>query len=250
MSTFFCFARNRPASGSHHDDSAACEALFAASLGAVFAVTLAAACAAGEALPPVGRLLVPGLRMENGYAKHVDENCSATLVGPAAGGDSPWILTAWHCLEYYRDLTRPILFELGDQTLQARAIVSGGAMTEDWALMRLQRPLPGAVSIAPSDMPAGTPLQMVGYSRREDGQRAPLSWDADCAVTGEAGRDLSSDCHARRGASGGGVFHAESGALLGVISRGDSRNLSIFVPVTGFFGRVSPYLATTPDRRE
>ena len=199
-----------------------------------------------EPHPPVGRLLIPSVRLEGGYRRHINEHCSATQVGRSAGQPSQWILTAWHCLEYYRDFSRPIVFETrAGQRLQARRVISGGDMNADWALLKLERALPNAVELGTAPIPRDTPLLMAGYSRNRQPAAAPsLSWDSDCRVLGPDGADIQSDCHARRGASGGGVFRrdASGGAYLGVISRGDSEALSVFVPVTRFLDRVSPYL--------
>ena len=91
---------------------------------------------------------------------------------------------------------------------------------------------------------------MAGFSRNADGSaNPPLESDVSCEVTAFEGRDLSSDCHARRGASGGAVFsrHAQGdretpGRYLGIISRGDSNQHSIFVPLSRLTRALSPYL--------
>ena len=67
--------------------------------------------------------------------------------------------------------------------------------------------------------------------------------DRSCRVTERAGADLVSDCHARRGASGGAVFSAEGPhRYLGIISRGDSDSVSIFVPLARLATQLRPFL--------
>lgn len=216
-----------------------------AAYGAVLALLLAVAPAAAELpLAGVGQLLVPGIRYENGRGRHYDERCSATLVTTIQGRPSPWLLTAWHCLEYYRDLSRPIVFvhASGERTT-ATASSSGGDMAADWALLRLAKPMPDAVALVSTETAPGTPLVMAGYSRREDVALPPLATDRGCRVTEPAGADLASDCHARRGASGGAVFAAEGRhRYLGIISRGDSDRLSIFVPLSRLADHLRPLL--------
>ena len=58
----------------------------------------------------VGKLQVPGQRYRNGHSSHYLEDCSATLVSNATQHNANTIITAWHCLELYNDLSKPILF--------------------------------------------------------------------------------------------------------------------------------------------
>lgn len=214
--------------------------------------------AAPAALASVGRLLVPGRRLEDGYPRHYRESCSATLLRPARGGPAQLILTAWHCLEFHTDLTDEITFVIGSQrggtlTRTATPLLSGGGMHADWALMRLQTPLAAteasAVSLRPESPPAaGTALIMAGFSRDpglgRGGQR--LTYHADCEVTDSVGQDIGTDCLAYRGASGGAVFDAAGERLLGVVSRGDSEGRSIFVPVSRIREPAGAGLSATP----
>ncbi|MEM9398113.1 MAG: serine protease, partial [Pseudomonadota bacterium] len=49
-----------------------------------------------------------------------------------------WVLSAWHCFEDYRDLSRDILFTtVNGQSAKARLVSSGGSMRADWALLKL-----------------------------------------------------------------------------------------------------------------
>lgn len=195
-------------------------------------------------LNSVGRLLVPGRRMENGYQRHYHESCSATLLTPAQGEPISLILTAWHCIEYHTDLTDDITFVIestSGERLQRRVqpLLSGGSMHADWLLMRLAEPLAaGQVISTPLTQTAvpgvGSRVLMAGYSTDKGLGEAGrvLTFHDDCQVIAHSGRDITTDCLAYRGASGGAVFSTGSGSLLGVISRGDSRENSIFVPVS------------------
>ena len=61
-------------------------------------------------LRAVGRLQVSASRYKNGRKEHHLEDCSATLVTDGSGSSADTVVTAWHCLEFYRDLSRPISF--------------------------------------------------------------------------------------------------------------------------------------------
>ncbi|MEQ8514691.1 MAG: serine protease [Chromatocurvus sp.] len=203
-----------------------------------------------DVLMSVGRLLVPGRRMEDGYQRHYRESCSATLLTPESGEPASLVLTAWHCLEYHTDLTDDITFVIETNTgerlrRRVRPVSSGGGMDADWWLMRLQEPLPadtvrtarlaGGISPAP-----GSRIIMAGFSRdRGLGQAGKvLTFHRDCRVVERSDDDIATDCLAYRGASGGAVFSVDSGRLVGVISRGDSGKNSIFVPVSRILGRM------------
>jgi hypothetical protein len=197
-----------------------------------------------QALHSVGRLLVPAIRYEDGYPRHYDEQCSATLIrSDRAKAHSDLILSAWHCVEDYRDLTRPLLFltAAGDQ-LEAIVLASGGSMHSDWVLLRLASSLPQPVRLAANDEYAAR-LVMAGYPRAVDRGQPTLRQTAHCRITGSDRGDKRSDCVLRKGASGGAVLAADSLAFIGVISRGDGATQSIYVPVTRFRERIKPYLA-------
>lgn len=199
-------------------------------------------------LHSVGQLLIPTIHFEDGRRRHFDERCSGTLVAPDGDGHSRWVLTAWHCLEYYRDLSRPITFRHSSgKRSTAQSIASGGAMHADWALMRLRTRMPGAVLLEGGEIDVGAALVMAGYSRQDqDGADGgeEITSDENCRVTGELEYDIASNCHARRGASGGAVFSGDGrGSYLGIISRGDSEDVSIFVPLRRLLKGLAPYLS-------
>lgn len=208
-------------------------------------------------IPGLGRLLVPAVRYENGYPVHYDERCSATAVAPAGERTSTLIISAWHCLEDYRDLSRPLLFESRREGVaRASPLLTGGSMYSDWALLRVDKalseflPLPEAKAVDPpgaeprsvdSSPAEGSSLLMAGFPRgAERPGTAPLI--RRCAIVGRDGPDCRSDCVLRKGASGGAVVSGEGApSYLGVISRGDGESQSIFVPVARFLERIRPY---------
>lgn len=189
------------------------------------------------ALASVGRLLVPAVRYKNGYPSHFFENCSATLVAHAAGAAySRIVVSAWHCIEDYRDLSRSLIFEnvAGTQTV-ARVIKSGGGMHSDWVLLRLDEALPGPAVLNPASRPPGAAYLTAGYPRPAQGLQTVLQVHNACQAIGAPAPDITIDCVLTKGASGGGVFNSdEAVSYAGVISRGDSATLSIFVPVARF----------------
>jgi hypothetical protein len=166
------------------------------------------------------------------------------------------VVTAWHCLEYYSDLSRPISFTAQDSSgesisREAYRLADGGGMHGDWAILRLRKPIAdqdvAALSINPQHADPSLPITMAGYSRDPglgaNGER--LTYDLGCRITAEAREGNDSDCLAYKGASGGAVIQmSASGQPLyaGVISRGDSTGVSIYVPVRRFRLALGQYL--------
>lgn len=199
-------------------------------------------------LAAVGQLRVPGHRRRDGEEQHHVERCSATLVSQPGAGRAEYIVTAWHCLEWYDDLSQPILFTLhpgqgAAVQRSARPLASGGTMAEDWAILRLQQPIPARQVVGLSLEPAGVgpqhPLWMAGYSRDvEPGAGGKvLSYHPNCRVTGREGLLLETNCRAYKGASGGAVIRLDERGtprLSGVISAGNGTDISRFVPVASF----------------
>ena len=99
----------------------------------------------------------------------------------------------------------------------------------------------------PGRADAALPITMAGYSG-DEGLGAggkTLTYHSQCRITRQDSRESESDCQAYKGASGGAVIQlsAEGQArVTGVISRGDSESLSIYVPVAGFRGPLNRYL--------
>jgi hypothetical protein len=186
-------------------------------------------------LRAVGKLTVPGQELVDGERRSREENCSATLVGPAT------ILTAWHCLEYYRDLSHDPMFSLPNvpqqKPLPARRLADGGGMHADWALLRLQKPVRSVVPIAIIQYPVtSSPVSflLAGFARDAgpgNGGQA-LTWEQDCRQIVNEGYRVGVDCVTHRGASGGPIL--AQGKLVGVVSAGDRETTTYFAPSSLF----------------
>ena len=201
-------------------------------------------------LQAVGKLIVPGVKYSEGYRRNHRENCSATLISRTGNNtptttDADTIVTAWHCLEFYSDLSKTITFTLLHGTArsfssEAVRVADGGSMHADWAILRLLQPVPAnsitALSLQPGHANPRKPISMAGYSRNNSLQR--LSYDLHCDITSQAQKGSNaSNCKALKGASGGAVVQLSSAGeamLTGVISEGDGQNLSLYVPVEVF----------------
>lgn len=201
-------------------------------------------------LGAVGKLHVPGVRYEGGHQLNHRENCSATLVaspGQANEAVANTIITAWHCLEFYNDLSKTITFTLfygtaNSFSTEAYRLADGGGLGADWAVMRLIDTVPtsrvSALAIHPDRADRQRPIIMAGYSINSPDQR--LSYDPHCSITFpySPGKETSeSNCKALKGASGGAVVQLSSEGeplLAGVISQGNSQDRSLFVPVDTF----------------
>ena len=207
-------------------------------------------------LQAVGSLRVPGVKLREGRRTHHRERCSATLVVSAPGRTADTIITAWHCLDFYTDQSRPITFTLppgrrGELTREASRLGDGGGMDADWAILRLYRPV-AAEEVAA--LPIGTgaadrarPVIMAGYSRDDrlghGGRR--LTYDPACRITAQTPARGDTDCRAHKGASGGAVIQLSPEGepqFTGVISAGDGASTSIFVPVTHFGATLRQHL--------
>ncbi len=194
-------------------------------------------------LTAVGTLSVPGHRFESGERLHHHENCSATLVGPRT------ILTAWHCLEFYRDLSQTIVFTLPYMPQQphwrATRLANGGGMSADWALLRLERAVSGVVPLPVHgyfNTDSTVAISMAGYSRDAGlgNGGANLTWQATCQVTANEQFRVATNCQAYKGASGGPVI--SNGKIIGVISAGDGEELTYYAPSSRFTSALRLYL--------
>lgn len=200
-------------------------------------------------LQAVGKLEVSGSQVENGYRKHKREDCSGTLVARTPDSSkADIVVTAWHCLEYYNDLSRPIVFTLlpNSETplvREARRVASGGNMDADWALLKLTRTVSAkqvrGLTVHPQQADSSRKVVMAGYSGDQGlGENGEvMTYHSGCRITTQSRRASESNCEAYKGASGGAVVQVTEGGaaqLAGVISRGDSDAVSIFVPIAGF----------------
>ena len=195
-------------------------------------------------LAAVGRLQVPGSKFSDGRRRHHREDCSATLVARRPGDRSDTIVTAWHCLEFYHDLSKPIRFLLPGETMtgagrEAYRVADGGGMRADWAILRLHSAVPRrlaqAVLVDSDPADPQRPISMAGYSR-DDGIGAGgerLTFDLDCSISRQQSHSSESDCWAYKGASGGAVVQLSTEGvpvLRGVISQGNGAGFSSYVP--------------------
>ncbi|MEO0436918.1 MAG: serine protease [Pseudomonadota bacterium] len=235
----------------------------------------------------VGMISIPTLRTHRGRTKHFKERCSGTLVNADEERRSTvWVLSAWHCFEDYRDLSRNILFTAANgQKAKARLISSGGSMRADWALLKLDSPMATAVDLAAASFEKNASIVMAGYPKGDaqyDDNRPVRKFAVakHCTVTGKDEADFASSCVLSKGSSGGAVFavanrtvatladspqtqrlavadslennqasrqaemqeQRELPRYLGVISRGDSESLSIFVPLHRIWPEIDLYL--------
>ena len=199
-------------------------------------------------LQAVGKLDVPGIQFAEGKRRHQQENCSGTLVAPAGKQLADIVITAWHCLEFYRDLSRPITFTLlpgSDRVTRREAyrLADGGGMYADWALLKLYHPVDtGTIPAMELSMEQSDPqrnVTMAGFSGDQGLGRdgAVLTYHENCRITRQQREGSETDCSAYKGASGGAVVQLSPQGrpqLTGVISRGNSEGISIYVPVADF----------------
>lgn len=207
-------------------------------------------------LRAVGRLQVPGNRYRDGSYSHRTEDCSATLIARSGSTRANIIITAWHCLEFYRDLSKPISFTLNSAagepiSREAYRLADGGGMHSDWAILKLYQAVSrqevAAMPVSPERADPELPITMAGYSRDSGiGQRGEqLTYDANCRITAQAMDSTDSDCNAYKGASGGAVVQVSArgeAMFCGVVSRGDSEGLSIYIPVSRFRSALNQHL--------
>ena len=213
----------------------------------------------GESHPwlrAVGKLQVPGQRHRDGHTSHYLEDCSATLVTRRDTSQADTIVTAWHCLELYRDLSRPITFTVigasGDPiSREARRLADGGGMHADWALLRLREAIPTGelpgLTVKQEPPDPARPVTMAGYSRDDGlGQRGSvLTFDPACNIISQRRTLGATNCMAHKGASGGAVIQLAGDGrpfLFGVISEGNGQGLSTFVPVASFSQTLTQHL--------
>ena len=207
-------------------------------------------------LQMVGRLDVPGFKYEQGRRVHHRENCSATLVSRHGTWEANHVVTAWHCLEYYRDLSMTITFSLPNlspkpEVREARTLVDGGGMNADWAILRLAAPVSfspsSALVLDPANTAGNSALVMAGYSRDDGlGQSGEaLTYHENCRQLPDQRHSAHTDCQAYKGASGGPVvrYSAEGIVYLaGVISEGNGEGTSTYVPISRFRSLLTHYL--------
>ncbi|MGB1140876.1 MAG: trypsin-like serine peptidase [Halioglobus sp.] len=207
-------------------------------------------------LAAIGTLEVPGSRYTAGRREHFTEDCSATLVRRHGEGRANTVLTAWHCLEKYSDLSKAIRFTLRTSagnvlSLEAYIVRDGGSIESDWAMLRLYESVARedvrALHINTNSVDMSRHIVMAGFSRDAGlgagGTR--LTYDPACRVTSAETHANATDCYAYKGASGGPVIQVDSAgvpAVYGVISEGDGVGYSTFVPASTFRSAVRELL--------
>jgi len=207
-------------------------------------------------LQVVGRLDVPGFKYKDGRRIHHRENCTATLIGRDGAQQAYHVVTAWHCLEFYRDLSMTITFTLPNlnpeaTVREARKLVDGGGITADWAILRLTKPVAlstsSALLVDTGNTDYGETLVMAGYSGDSGLGRSgeALTYHENCRQVDRRRQSTHTDCQAYKGASGGPVVrYSESGVsyLAGVISQGNGEGTSTYIPISRFRGMLNSYL--------
>lgn len=207
-------------------------------------------------LRAVGALSVPGVKYQDGRRRHHREDCSATLVSAHPGREADTIVTAWHCLEFYQDLSQTIVFTLpqaGSEPVsrEARRLADGGGIHADWAILRLHRPISAgevtALAIQPGRADPVKGIITAGYSRDAGlgNVGESLTYDTNCQITHRLDNLTGSNCLAYKGASGGAVVQISPEGvpqLSGVISQGDGAGVLLFMPVEGFRGVLNRHL--------
>jgi hypothetical protein len=176
-------------------------------------------------------LKVPVFTYTDGSKQHRIEFCSGTLMAT----QPPAILTAWHCFDGLRDLTRPPQGFVAGEWISLKLLASGDSMKADWALLipsdNNNLSLPQGLSIA-ADMPRV--FSVAGYSRKQADQRKVLSIDHDCTVIGQLEGWLTTTCDANEGSSGGPAVAWIDGELkiFGVISARNEAGTLLITPVS------------------
>jgi len=187
------------------------------------------------------KLTIPVKRWHAGQQRHFIEDCTGTQI---AGRRGTVILTAWHCIDGFTDLTKVITATTHQgRVLEARVFASGASMASDWAILQISdddRPSAQKMQLklAKTNASVGANIVMAGYSKDPQlgGGGAALTYDPHCQIgqTREFTEAIPTNCTAYKGASGGPTLILENGeyTVLGVISAGDEAGLSLFAPIT------------------
>ncbi len=197
------------------------------------------------ALLAIGKLAIPSTRFADGEKHHYIEHCSASILEDRYK-QRRWLLSAWHCLEHYSDLGKRIVFRVADKHGQwhqrdAYIITHGGSMASDWALLTTETSLPEHVTTLDTAPYRAGAVMVAGFSSDKGlGQGGEvLTYQENClsSATPLDEDQVSVDCWAFRGASGGAVL--QQGKLVGVISQGDNAGSASFVDHAVYADRVA-----------
>ena len=187
------------------------------------------------------KLSIPVKRWQAGQQRHFIEDCTGTQI---AGRSGTMILTAWHCVEGFTDLTKTISATTRQgQIFEAQVSATGNSMASDWAILKISNDDRTSIQkihlkLAKTTVTAGQNIVMAGYSGDphlgEHGRA--LTFDPNCEIgqTPETAQAIFTNCTAFKGASGGPTLLLEGGEykVLGVISAGDGSGLSLFAPIS------------------
>ena len=185
----------------------------------------------------VANIEVPAIKIEQGRARHYKEYCSGTLLTSSNTLPTRFVISAWHCVEHYQDLSRDleVHFPHSPSTQQsvytARLIDSGGSIYHDWALLELKQG-PSTVQLkglSLSETDISKPAVAAGFALGLPDGRKRLSFDDSCLASGKTEWVR---CSTSKGASGGPIvqIHEAIPSIVGIISQGDSRDFTISYP--------------------
>lgn len=186
----------------------------------------------------IAALEVPSLRFEDGRARHYIEYCSGTLLHDVETSQPRYILSAWHCVEHYHDLSQALRVRFphlgdGNAVYKARLMDSGGRIDRDWALLELSASIPeqqlSGLPLIASD--PEKPATAAGFALALEQGKNRLSFDDTCQTQDSISWE---HCVTSKGASGGPLVQTLDGTtgIVGVISQGDSQTLTISFPST------------------
>jgi len=183
-------------------------------------------------------LRVPTRRLVNGERSHHEELCSGTVISHKP----TTVLTAWHCFDGYDDLSNPPMVLINGLWHQGRLRQHGKSMQADWAILTVKGNHDvSRVNIDTSSqyLQLGRKIIVAGFDKTDAGERQ-LIIEHDCTIAALAEQWISSDCSAKRGASGGPILVRDGPtiAVIGVISALRNEWELLFAPIRGISTRV------------
>ena len=183
-------------------------------------------------------LRVPTRRLVNGEPSHHEEICSGTVISHKP----TTVLTAWHCFDGYDDLSNPPMVLINGLWHQGRLRQHGKSMQADWAILTVKGNHDvSRINIDTSSqyLQLGRKIIVAGFDKTDAGERQ-LIIEHDCTIAALAEQWISSDCSAKRGASGGPILVRDGPtiAVIGVISALRNEWELLFAPIRGVSTRV------------